>query len=334
MLRPSPARLLTAVLAALVLTLTACSSGAGDPSGPSDPSVPASDPASAAPSESPAEPPSESPSESPSGSPSNGQQYVALGDSYTSAPYVPTTDPDDGCLRSSGNYPHLVSDALGYALDDVSCAGATSASMVGVQQTATGETATAQFDAIKPGTDLVTLGIGGNDIGLFATLGTCLTLAETDPTGSPCADQLRGTPKDLMRQVRGVEGRIAAIVNGVRDRAAKAQVIVVTYPQLFPETGTCDALPLAEGDYAYLRAVNTALSRSMEAGAKAEGADVVDVLSLSKGHSVCSDDPWVNGIQNDPQAALALHPFAEEQQAVADEIEQLVGNRGKGRARA
>ncbi len=331
MLRPSPARPLTALLAALVLTLSACSGGADDTTGPSDPGVPASDPTSDPTSGSASESPSEPPS---SRSPSNGQQYVALGDSYTSAPYVPTTDPDDGCLRSDGNYPHLVAARLGYALDDVSCAGATSASMVGVQQTANGQTASAQFDAIGPGTDLVTLGIGGNDIGLFPAVGTCFSLAATDPTGSPCTDQLRGTRQDLARRVRGVEDRIAAVVDGIRDRAPEAQVIVVSYPQLFPETGTCDALPLADGDYAYLRAVNAALSRSMEAGARAEDADVVDVLSLSKGHSVCSDDPWVNGVEDDPGAALALHPFAEEQRAVADVIVQLTGTRGKGQSRA
>ena len=40
------------------------------------------------------------------------RSYVALGDSYTAAPLVPSTDTSNGCLRSSGNYPSLVAAAM------------------------------------------------------------------------------------------------------------------------------------------------------------------------------------------------------------------------------
>ena len=36
--------------------------------------------------------------------------YVAMGDSYTAAPFVPLTDVAYGCFRSSNNYPKLVAD--------------------------------------------------------------------------------------------------------------------------------------------------------------------------------------------------------------------------------
>ena len=38
--------------------------------------------------------------------------YVALGDSYTAAPFVPLTDVASGCYRSSNNYPRLLAAAL------------------------------------------------------------------------------------------------------------------------------------------------------------------------------------------------------------------------------
>ena len=60
--------------------------------------------------------------------------YVAMGDSYTAAPLVPDRH-GDGCLRSSHNYPALVAAALPAELVDVSCSGADSTSLVGVQQT-------------------------------------------------------------------------------------------------------------------------------------------------------------------------------------------------------
>ena len=37
----------------------------------------------------------------------------------------------------------------------------------------------------------------------------------------------------------------------------------------------------------------------------------VDLYALSRGHEVCSDEPWVNGRETDQARALAFHPFAE-----------------------
>lgn len=312
-------------LAVLPLLLGACSSG-----GPTSPEEPSSSPASSASSASSAAPESSAPSSSEPapGDPAepSGQQYVALGDSYTAAPLVPTTDTSDGCLQSDGNYPHLLAAELGHELTDVSCVGATSTSMIGVQQTPNGETRPAQFDAITPGTDLVSIGIGGNDVRLFETLlRRCFPLAQDDPRGAPCTEELQGSRADLLPAVRALEARVEAIVTGVQQRAPQAEVVVVTYPQLLPRTGTCEEAPLAKGDYPYVRRVNTVLSQSLAAGAEAAGAEVVDLLAMSRGHDVCSDEPWVNGVQTDPQRALAFHPFAVEQEAVADAIVELVG---------
>ncbi len=64
------------------------------------------------------------------------RRYVALGDSYTAAPYVYLTDVANGCLRSSGNYPALLAERLDVAKHvDVSCSGATSKDLAGRQDT-------------------------------------------------------------------------------------------------------------------------------------------------------------------------------------------------------
>lgn len=312
--RPAGRRLLpgpVAGLAVLVLLLGACSSAGGESPGPGP--TPAN---SAATSPAPGEPSTAAP---------NGEQYVALGDSYTAAPLVPSTDTADGCLRSDGNYPSLIALELGYQLTDVSCVGATSTSMIGVQQTASGAQP-AQFEALGRDTDLVTLGIGGNDVDLFATLlQRCLPLAREDPDGAPCTEALTGTADDLLPAVRTLDARVEAIVAGIQARSPRAEVVVVDYPQLLPREGTCTAAPLAAGDYDYVRRVNAGLSRAVLAGARAAGAEVVDVLAMSRGHDICSDDPWVNGAQTDPERALGFHPFAVEQAAVADAVTALVG---------
>src|SRR5258708_24306794 len=95
--------------------------------------------------------------------------YVALGDSYTSAPVIPNQhgDPID-CGRSDHNYPSLVAEALGAAtFVDVSCGSAETKHMTEPQTgLPLGGTNPPQFNALRPDATLVTVGIGGNDAGL------------------------------------------------------------------------------------------------------------------------------------------------------------------------
>ena len=103
----------------------------------------------------------------------------------------------------------------------------------------------------------------------------------------------------------------------MRERSPDARIIVVGYPQIAPESGTCDALPLAAGDYAFVRQVNQGLSDAVRLGAADAGAEFLDLWGPSAGHDICSSDPWING-RVTTGAAAAYHPFAVEQQAVAD----------------
>jgi lysophospholipase L1-like esterase len=102
---------------------------------------------------------------------------VALGDSYTAGPRIPDrTGAPAGCDRSDHDYPALVAERLGLrAADfrDVSCSGATVADLTTPQSTDDG-TNPAQLSALSAGTRLVTLGIGGNDIGFASLVTTCV----------------------------------------------------------------------------------------------------------------------------------------------------------------
>jgi lysophospholipase L1-like esterase len=254
-------------------------------------------------------------------------RYVALGDSYTAAPLVPETDLSNGCLRSTQNYPALVAAASpDTELVDVSCSSADSASMVGAQRA--GDQAQApQFDALTEETDLVTVGIGGNDFNLFGTLvGVCPGLRATDPTGAPCEARFTsGGTDQLGRRVEQIGSHVAAIVEGIRDRAPDARVIVVGYPQILPDRGTCpDLLPLADGDVDYARRIVDALTTAIVRAARRSGAEYADVRAATAGHDICADDPWVNGRHTDARRALAFHPFAAEQQAVADLLLEML----------
>jgi lysophospholipase L1-like esterase len=251
--------------------------------------------------------------------------YVALGDSYTAAHGVPGTDWLDGCLQSDRNYPHLVAEALPTAtLVDVSCSGTATHHMVDERTYGT-ITHPPQFDALTEDTDLVTISIGYNDFRLFTTLfGRCVEMGKRHPEGTPCQDKLvRPNGFDyLAKRVEVIGRRVEKVVRGIHGRAPHARILVVSYPHLLPETGYCrNRVPLAKGDYAYVRSINTAMAEVQRAAAEAvDGADYVDVTGASIGHDVCSKDPWVAGIDPVKTRAAAYHPFAEEQRAVADLI--------------
>lgn len=253
--------------------------------------------------------------------------YVALGDSFTAAPLVPTTDLAAGCLRSDGNYPSLLAARLEIAdLTDVSCSGAATEDLRTRQVTVPGTTVPPQLRALDRDTDLVTLGIGGNDFGLFSTLvQTCTRLRGIDPDGAPCAQELRSQGVDLLGQTRLIGDRVARAIREVQQRAPRARVVLVGYPRLVPEHDRCPRkLPFAAGDYDQGGRVGEALNDALRSAARRTGVDFVDMYQTSRGHDICSDEPWVNGRRTDRSAALAYHPFAAGMEAVADQVEATV----------
>ncbi|MCW2759884.1 MAG: hydrolase family protein [Marmoricola sp.] len=243
-------------------------------------------------------------------------RYVALGDSFASAPLVPVTDVANGCFRSSNNYPSLVARKLGADLDDHSCGGAETADL----STSQFPEVPAQLPAVTPDVDLVTIGIGGNDEGLFTQLTRkCPELRASDPEGAPCQAFMSSRGSDvLLAKLKRTRASVTTVLEVAHRQAPRAKVLVVGYPQIVSADNACTKLPLARGDYAYAAGINLALNDALRQAARATGSTYVDVYAASKGHDVCSDDPWVNGSVNDQKRAAAYHPFAEEQQAVAD----------------
>jgi len=252
-------------------------------------------------------------------------RYVALGDSYSAAPLVPTLQIAGGCFRSTNNYANVVSRALpGDTFVDRTCSSADTADLTASQLPGT----PAQLSAVTADTDLVTLGIGGNDESVFGTLvGLCTSLRASDPTGAPCRDLMRSDGEDrLLAAVARTEDRIVEVVAGIQERAPQARVMLVGYPQIAPSQGTCPGLlPLADGDYHYANQVNKRLTTAVRHAAAQTHVDYVDVWQASQGHDVCSADPWINGQVTDPTRALNYHPFANEQAAVAALILDQLG---------
>jgi lysophospholipase L1-like esterase len=304
--RTAPHRAL-ATLAAVLLTalLTGCDGSRADDDAPSGSSASAGSSAS--------EPGAGASAEAAPSAP-RFARYVAIGDSYTAAPGVTGTLSDDGCFRSTGNYPHLLAAALPVGkLVDVSCSGAGTSD---VRERQLGRIEP-QLDAVTRRTDLVTIGLGGNDEDLFRRLLTgCRTQASA--RGS-CADPLDGSASSILDRI---ERNLVRVVRDVRTKAPAATVLLVGYPQLVPASGGCPQVPFAS-PVELGRKVNEGLDAAVRRAASATGATFVDIWSASAGHDLCSADPWVNGASG--PGAAPFHPFAAEQAEVARLVQAALG---------
>lgn len=272
------------------------------------------------------EPTADRPAPTAKGQVAPGGTYVALGDSYTAAPGIgPAADAEDpdACYRSQGNYPRLVARAAGLRLVDTSCSGANTESIAGSQLTLSGKRRTPQLADLGTDPDLVTLSIGGNDFALFNLIATfCPSLAAKDPSGSPCAelDEQITSGEDLEAKLDQVESRNAKALRDIRARAPRAVILVIGYPAIVPERGTCKHLGSTPGDIPLLHGLNVGLNTALRHAAAAADATYVDVYAATRGHDICSSDPWVAGSVATDGAAAPWHPYAAEQAVVAREV--------------
>jgi lysophospholipase L1-like esterase len=261
---------------------------------------------------------------------SAGISYVALGDSYTSGPLIPDqTGSPPGCLRSSHDYPALVAAALHpAAFADVSCQGATTANMTAPEPVVIG-TNPPQLGAMTPATTLVSLQIGGNDIGFASIVLTCAGLSYTDPFGAPCKDHYTAGGTDQLAQaIAATAPKVAAALQAIHQRAPGARVLVVGYPDILPNSGNgCwPAEPIAFGDVPYLRGVEAGLNAMLAQQAQAGGATFVDTYTDSIGHDFCQPTGvrWVEGVVPTSPAA-PVHPNELGEQAMARQVLATIG---------
>ena len=256
-------------------------------------------------------------------------RYVSLGDSYTAGPLIPQ-QVDANCARSDHNYPSIVAAARkATAFKDVSCSGATTENMWKAQGTNE-----PQLDALNRDTGLVTVQIGGNDIGFSSIIGTCARLSSQDPTGDPCRRYYASSGIDqLTVAIARTAPKIDAVLRAVHTRAPHARVLVVGYPDLLPDDGSgCyPSVPFAAKDFAYLRDTGKRLNLMLRLVAEWDRAEYVDTYGPTVGHDMCKapDVRWIEPLQPASPAAPA-HPNAKGEEAMARAVLERLG-KGHGR---
>lgn len=221
----------------------------------------------------------------PDAAPRQEVRYDALGDSYASGYGVP---PYTACGRSDAAYAVQLDGREKVRLDDfAACAGATTKTLVSGGQLA----------ALDGDTDLVTLSIGGNDIGWSTAVGACLIGSDAQ-----CAGALALTEDKVAQALPAL---LDAVHTQVSSDAPNARVLVTGYPRLFsPEYGAFLGASPAEQEA--LNHGADLLNGVLADAAADHGFRFVDVTKRFVDHGVNAPEPWVLG----PLDPGAFHPNA------------------------
>lgn len=202
--------------------------------------------------------------------------YVALGDSFSAG--TGTFDRTDDCYRSPLGYPALIANSQGLQLDYQACSGAVTADVLAHQ-----------LGTLDQDTALVSMTIGGNDVGFADVITQCALPGWV----SDCDGAIDGSLEVLRTEL---PGRLDTVYGEIGVRAPNADVAVAGYPLLF-NGRDCSLLTFFSGhEMARLNAGTGELDELIEDRATAAGFSYVEVRDDFTGHAVCDDAPWINNL--------------------------------------
>ena len=248
-----------------------------------------------------------------------GAHYVAAGSSFAAGSGIePSKDGPKRCQRSGRNYATLLAARLQLTLDDQTCGGAKTAHLLGPWN----ELA-AQLDAVRPDTRLVTATIGGNDLNYAAYLMLASCPGGTMQVGT-MRIACRTVPTPAEADYAALEANLRAIVRRVKARAPRARVVFVQYVALVPER-PCDGANLPADKAQAAREIGRRLAEVTARAARAEGGEVLEMDTLSRGHGPCDAAPWSFGTQAVAGEGMVWHPTGAAHAAIAALLAERLG---------
>jgi len=249
--------------------------------------------------------------------------YLALGDSFTSGEgetsdsfYLPNTNINsDKCHISSRSYPFVAGMSLGLSTHSVACSGATTADILGgssylgqgkrasneVNLSAMKTDALANF---KPGLigqvefvadyhpGLVSVGIGGNDVGMFAKLRACLMPDECEWAST------EGLAK-MFQEINRKSDQLATTYRAIKGQSPASRLFVVGYPEIISESGDCGVLGglLDEQERQMMNKAIDHLDYVIAQASSSAGAKFIDIRHAFAGHRLCEDGKAMNAFR-------------------------------------
>jgi len=203
-------------------------------------------------------------------------QYAALGDSYSSGVGTGSYTLDSACKRSVYAYPYLVAQKRSNtSLTFVACSGAKTSDLLANQ-----------LQAVTSTTSIVTLTIGGNDIGFANLIYQC--------TLSDCSSALDSTRLNLEATLGS---SLDAVYNAIKSHAAfGAKIVVLGYPHVFSGAACFGTLGISSTEETKANQLSDALDHVIATHAAADGVVYQSAIGAFTGHAVCSSSPWLNGL--------------------------------------
>ena len=221
--------------------------------------------------------------------------YVALGDSYSSGVGAGSyTSASGDCDISTAAYPYLWDDANSpSSFSDEACSGATSTDVLD-----------SQLGTLSSSTNLVSITIGGNDVGFSSVMETCILDGTSD-----CVSAVDNAETEAENDL---PAKLDTLYSTIASDAPNAHVVVLGYPEFYDlaESGTCAGL-----SYDSRSAINggsDTLDGVIQKAAEKYGFTYVDIRSYFSGHEICDSSPWLHSF-NILDTSESYHPTADGQ---------------------
>jgi len=206
-------------------------------------------------------------------------RYVALGDSFSSGVGTGSYTLSSSCKRSVYAYPYLLAQQrANTSLSFVACSGAT-----------TNDLLSSQISALDSApTNIVTVTVGGNDIGFSGLIYQC-TVADC----SPALDSTRASLESVLG------ARLDNVYATIRAHAAPgAKIVVLGYPHEFSSSSCFGSFGVTATERTKANQLADALDAVIATHVANAGLGFTykSALSTFVNHAVCSSTPWLNGL--------------------------------------
>ena len=220
--------------------------------------------------------------------------HVALGDSYSSGVGSGSYIADSGsCLRSTKAYPQLWANAHGpSSFVFAACSGAK-----------TTDVTANQLGALTGATSLVSISIGGNDVGFSDVMLTCVVYGT-----SACVAAVNAAENTARTSL---PGWLDTVYNNIRSHAPNARVVVLGYPRFYHDVWYC--IGLSSTSRNKINEGADVLDRVISAAASRHGFAFADVRSaFANGHEICDSGSWLHSVDWS-NLTESYHPTASGQ---------------------
>jgi lysophospholipase L1-like esterase len=236
--------------------------------------------------------------------------YVAVGDSFAAAPGVLEPAPPAGCRRSTNGYPSILARQINATnFVNVTCSGAKTENITGRAQQTKDGSVDEQIDAVDTTTDLITITVGANDVGLPSDAEGC-EVQSADPP--PCTNEfVVGNVDRISESITAQLPAWGALIDQLRLAAPHARIVVVGYGTIVRPGGCFPAQPVLPRDADYLQTKLNELDDLQQQLATKKAIDYFDTRPLSQGHDICvsPSDRYIEGFVT-TGSAEPLHPNA------------------------